>query len=62
MKKQKTTLALMLATRRSWYINPVTRVHDQQKKKDIKKIRNENKKSCRSYFKQDLQDFSLIAL
>ncbi len=62
MKKQKKYAELVLEVRRSWQINPVTRVHDSEAKKDKKKQRREAKKSCRSFYKDDLQDFSYVFL
>lgn len=57
MKKRKSTIDLMLESRRTWTINPITRVHDNNTKKDIKKQRQNGKKSCREYVKDTPQDF-----
>jgi hypothetical protein len=57
MKKCKSSIALMLEVRKTWHINPRTRVHDNDTKKDIKKQRQNVKKSCREYHKDIPQDF-----
>lgn len=56
MKKKKTYTELVLEVRRSWRMNPVTRIHDSGAK-DVKKQRRNAKKSCRSYMNDGLQDF-----
>ena len=57
MKRQKSFVDLVLETRRTWSLNPVTRVHDSNNKKGIKKQRMQGKKSCRDHYNSSLQDF-----
>ncbi len=45
-KKTKTAADYIRAIRKSWGINPITRVHDNESK-DKKKRRNEEKKLTR---------------
>ena len=54
MRKAKSNLQLMQESRNQWTMNPVTRVQ-ANKKKDKKKTRQENRKSCLFY--NDKQDF-----
>lgn len=61
MKKPKTYTELYFEVRRSWQMNPVTRVHDSKIKKDMKKQRRDAKKSCKSYLNDSLQDFLFVS-
>ena len=48
MKKRKNNIELMKEIRGTWTLNPVTRVHDTNNKKDIKKERRQGKNFCKS--------------
>ncbi len=47
MKKKKTSLELMQEIRTTWSINPRTRVHDNDIRKNKKKLRSEGKKESK---------------
>ncbi|OPZ93767.1 MAG: hypothetical protein BWY74_01004 [Firmicutes bacterium ADurb.Bin419] len=49
MKKKKSNIELMKEIRGTWKLNPVTRVHDNDIKKNIKKERREGKSMCKSH-------------
>lgn len=48
MKKKKSNFELMKEIRGTWTLNPVTRVHDNNIKKNIKKERRQGKNLCKS--------------
>lgn len=48
MKKKKNNFELMKEIRGTWTLNPVTRVHDNNIKKNIKKERRQGKNLCKS--------------
>lgn len=47
MKNKKTSYDLMKEVRGTWNINPITRVHDNDSKKNKKKDRQEAKNMCK---------------
>lgn len=49
MKKKKSNFELMKEIRGTWTLNPVTRVHDNNIKKNTKKERKQGKNLCKSY-------------
>lgn len=48
MKKKKSNYELMKEIRGTWTLNPVTKIHDNNIKKNIKKDRRQGKKLCKS--------------
>ena len=53
----KKNIDLMLQIRNSWTINPSTRVHDNNSKKNKKKSRQQGKKIAREYDKAETNKF-----
>jgi hypothetical protein len=51
-KKAKTALELMQEVRNTWNINPITRVHDNDARKDRRKRREEGRKTVRDAAKE----------
>jgi hypothetical protein len=47
MRKKKTQLDLMQEIRTTWSINPRTRVHDNDSRKNKKKVRSEGRKAVK---------------
>ncbi len=52
-KKAKTSLELMKEVRTEWAINPVTRVHDNDTRKNAKKMRGEARKAVKKALSED---------
>lgn len=50
-KRNKTNLELMKEIRGTWTINPITRIHDNDIKKDKKKERQKGKNDVREAMK-----------
>lgn len=55
-KKMKTSLELMKEVRSEWAINPVTRVHDNDTRKNIKKVRSESRKTVKKALSDDSRE------
>lgn len=55
-KKMKTSLELMKEVRSEWLINPVTRVHDNDTRKNIKKVRSESRKTVKKALSDDSRE------
>lgn len=57
MKKKKTSLDIMREIRTTWTINPRTRVHDNDIRKNKKKLRNEGRKETKKALGDDPKSF-----
>lgn len=55
-KRMKTSLELMKEVRSQWSINPVTRVHDNDIRKNIKKMRSESRKTVKKALSDDSRE------
>ena len=53
MKKKKTSLDLMKEIRTTWSINPITRVHDNDVRKNKKKMRSSGRKETKNALGED---------
>lgn len=62
-KRMKTSLELMKEVRTEWVINPVTRVHDNDSRKNIKKVRSEARKTVKKALSEESRElFSCLFL
>lgn len=52
-KKAKTSLEIMKEVRNEWTMNPVTRVHDNDPRKNKKKTRSEARKTLRKALSEE---------
>lgn len=57
MKRKKTSLDLMKEIRTTWSINPITRVHDNDIRKNKKKMRNEGRKASKKALEEEPKSF-----
>lgn len=55
-KKAKTSLELMKEVRTEWAINPVTRVHDNDIRKNTKKMRREARKTVKKALSEESRE------
>lgn len=57
MKRKKTTLDLMQEVRRTWTMNPITRVHDNDIRKNRKKDRRQARDAAKKALREQPQSF-----
>lgn len=57
MKKKKTQLDLLQEIRATWSINPITRIHDNDLKKNKKKMRSEGRKAVKKALGEEPKSF-----
>ena len=62
-KRMKTSLELMKEVRSEWVINPVTRVHDNDTRKNAKKMRSEARRTVKKALSEESRElFSCLRL